>query len=104
MRPQGGASENTVYDAITQIGQIFNVPYEAKTLIESMKNDFNTAERLKLAREASGHAVLRAVWLDCVSCCGEPWEDEYGITNRGLFVGGGTGAPNLIMEVRRVSK
>ena len=94
LNPQDGASEETVYAAITQMGAIFNVPHVALQLISEIQNDFNIAEQ---ALKGSEHA-LNAVWLDCVGCCGEPWEDEYGNLNKLLFVGAGTGAPNLIMQ------
>ena len=50
-------------------------------------NDFAiAADTVSNIRDGAG---LKAVWLDCVGCCDE--DDE-------LFVGAGTGAPNLIME------
>ena len=94
LNPQGGVSEETVYEAITQMGAIFNVPHVAKQLVSEIRNDFSIAEQ---ALANSGHK-LNAVWLDCVGCCGDPWADEYGNVNELLFVGAGTGAPNLIMH------
>jgi len=90
LTPQGGASEETVYSAIRQIGRIFNVNTIAEQLISEIRNDFAIAEQ---TLASSGHQ-LNAVWLDCVTCC----KDDDGNPTGELFVGGGTGAPNLIME------
>ena len=84
LRPQGGATEDTVYAAIRQIGEIFNVRSVAEQLVSEIRLDFAIAENT-LAHLAS---PLRAVWLDCVGCC----SDEQ------LFIGAGAGAPSLIMQ------
>jgi len=62
----------------------------AEQLISEIRNDFAIAEQ---TLASSGHQ-LNAVWLDCVTCC----KDDDGNPTGELFVGGGTGAPNLIME------
>merc|ERR1719230_1797699 len=82
-KPDGGATEETVYAAIRQIGDIFDVKPAAEQLISEMRNDFVIAEQTvkNLPHEP------KVVWLDCVDCC-EPNQ---------LFVGAGEGAPNLIM-------
>ena len=101
LRPVGGASEETVYEAVTQLGQIFNVPDVARQLNANIRNDFAVAEA---ALASSGHPALKAVWLDCMpddiegngGCCrdGRPGWDP----SKTIFVGGGHGGPNIIME------
>ena len=101
LRPVGGASEETVYEAVTQLGQIFNVPDVARQLNADIRNDFAVAEE---ALASSGHPALKAVWLDCMpddmegngGCCrdGRPGWDP----SKTIFVGGGHGGPNIIME------
>lgn len=86
LRPQGGATEETVYAAIRQVGEIFNVQPVANQLISEIRNDFYIAETALAS--LSGEAGLRAVWFDCIGCC----DDDQ------LFVGAGAGAPNLIMQ------
>lgn len=85
LQPQGGATEETVYAAIRQIGDIFDVRSVAEALIADVRNDFSIAAQ---AVEQLG-TPLTAVWVDCVDCSCGP---------EGLFVGAGTGAPNLIMS------
>ena len=94
LKPVGGATEDTVYDAVTQLGHIFNVPSVARQLIADIRNDFAVAEAALLA---SGKTGLKAVWLDCIVCCPRLQE---GVKDpkKTLFVGGGHGAPNIIME------
>ena len=58
MRPVGGATEETVYAAVTQLGQIFNVPNVAKVLNADIRNDFAVA---KAALKKSGVPSLKAV-------------------------------------------
>ena len=58
-------TEETICWAITQIGEIFNVPDVANQLKAEMKNDFTIAQQ---TLQASGHS-LTAVWLDCITCC-----------------------------------
>lgn len=100
LRPVGGATEETVYEAITQLGNIFNVPDVARQLNADIRNDFAIAEA---ALASSGQTGLKAVWLDCMpemdgtgGCCREGrhgWDPS-----KTIFVGGGHGAPNIIME------
>ena len=63
LRPVGGASEETVYEAVTQLGEIFHVPDVARQLNADIRNDFRVAEE---ALANSGHSGLKAVWLDCM--------------------------------------
>ena len=105
LRPDGGATEDTVYEAVTQLGEIFNVPDVARQLNADIRNDFAIAEA---ALASSGHSGLKAIWLDCMpdydgtddkegsGCCrdGRPGWDS----SKKYFVGGGHGGPNIIME------
>ena len=100
LRPVGGSTEDTVYEAVTQLGHIFNVPDVARQLNADIRNDFAVAEA---ALASSGQSALKAVWLDCMpdqagngGCCrtGRPGWDP----SKTIFVGGGHGAPNIIME------
>ena len=100
MRPVGGASEETVYEAVTQLGEIFNGPDVARQLNADIRNDFKVAEE---ALASSGHSKLKAVWLDCMpnidgtgGCCDDNrpgWDPS-----KTIFVGGGHGGPNIIMQ------
>lgn len=85
LRPQGGATEETVYAVIRQLGEIFNVQPVANQLISEIRNDFYIAETTVASLPGAG---LRAFWFDCVDCCDDGQ----------MFVGAGTGAPNLIMK------
>ena len=58
LRPVGGATEETVYAAVTQLGQIFNVPNVAKVLNADIRNDFAVA---KAALKKAGMPSLKAV-------------------------------------------
>ena len=78
------ATEQTVYDAVMQLGAIFNVPEVAAQLVSEIKNDFAVAESMV---ESTGHA-LTAILLDGVGCSDDP--------NK-LFVGAGQGSVNLIL-------
>ena len=60
------ATPETLYEAITQLGRIFNVRTVARQLISEIKNDFLVAE--KTLASAPGKA-LTAIWLDCITCC-----------------------------------
>ena len=105
LRPDGGATEETVYKAVTQLGEIFNVPDVARQLNADIRNDFKVAEE---ALASSGPSALKAVWLDCMpdydgtndkegtGCCrdGRPGWDS----TKKYFVGGGHGGPNIIMQ------
>ena len=96
-RPQGGASEETVYAAIRQMGEIFDVRSTAEQLISEIRNDFDIAEKTVAALDKSlGKTQLKAVWLDCVGrCCkdaeGNPDPNQ-------VYVGAGTGVPNMLMK------
>ena len=100
LRPVGGASEETVYEAVTQLGEIFHVPDVARQLNADIRNDFKVAEE---ALASSGHSGLKAVWLDCMpnvdgtgGCCDDNrpgWDPS-----KTIFVGGGHGGPNIIMQ------
>ena len=96
-RPQGGASEETVYAAIRQMGEIFDVRSTAEQLIFEIRNDFDVAEKTVAALDKSlGKTKLKAVWLDCVKrCCkdaqGKPDPNQ-------VYVGAGTGVPNMLMK------
>ena len=78
------ATEETVYAAVTQLGDIFNVPNVATQLNDQIRNDFAIA---KQAVADSGHA-LTAILLDGVGCGGD--DDMF-------FVGAGQGSVNLIL-------
>jgi len=81
-------TQQTLYDTITTMGEIFDVPTVASQLITEIKSDFEIAQ--KTLKEGAGHS-LTAVWLDCISCC----KDEAELS---FFVGGGGGAPQMIMK------
>jgi hypothetical protein len=71
------------------LGRIFKV--DAEALITDMKKDFDAAAAMV---SSSPHgSKLKAVWLDCLSCCKtEPGEPKQ------VFVGGGSGAPGMLMN------
>ena len=81
-------TQQTLYDTITTMGEIFNVPTVASQLITEIQNDFIIAQQT--LQEGAGHS-LTAVWLDCISCC----QDEPELS---VFVGSGGGAPQMIMH------
>mmetsp|Transcript_48787 Transcript_48787/g.89979 ORF Transcript_48787/g.89979 Transcript_48787/m.89979 type:complete len:305 (+) Transcript_48787:101-1015(+) len=76
-------SEQVVYDELRQMGQIFNVDVES--VINEMLEDFDAAEAV--LNTIVTDAPLKAMWFDCVGCCG----------TGSIFVGGGTGAPQMLM-------
>ena len=59
LRPAGGATEDTVYAAVEQLGHIFNVPHVASKVNADIANDFKVA---KEARNKSGIPSLKAVF------------------------------------------
>ena len=63
---RGAVTRDTVYTTIAHLGAIFNVPQVATQLVSEIRNDFNIAQQ---TLQASGHS-LKAVWLDCITCCG----------------------------------
>ena len=79
------ATEQTVYDSVTQLGAIFNVPSVATQLNAEIRNDFRIAEQ---AVRDSGHA-LTAILLDGIGCDSDDTK---------LFVGAGAGSVNLILN------
>lgn len=84
LRPEV-ATEQTVYDAIKEIGAIFNVNDVAKMLIDQIEADFDAAQT---AVKNTGHA-LTAILLDGIGC---------GDDGKGYFVGAGEGSVNMILE------
>jgi len=83
-------TEDTVYMEMRALGSIFGVAVEAK--IDEMRGDFDQAAGLVSAGMRG--AQLKTVWLDCVGrCCEVPDGQE-----EQVFVGGGTGAPNMLMQ------
>ena len=62
-------TKETLYEAITTLGFIFNVPIVAQQLIAEIKNDFLLA---KTMLENSPTPSLTAVWLDGLACDGDP--------------------------------
>ena len=79
------ATEETVYDAVTQLGDLFDVPHVATQLISEIRNDFAIAAQTV---QSSGHQ-LTAILLDCIDCCDDPEE---------VFVGAGQGSVNLVLN------
>lgn len=87
LRPEV-VTEETVYEELRALGSIFNV--DAEALIEGMVANFDAAQ-------AHVDSVLTdpltVAWLDCIGCCSvEDGEEPE------LFVGGGTGAPHMLMQ------
>ena len=81
-------TQQTLYDTITTMGEIFDVPIVASQLITEIQSDFAIAQ--KTLKEGAGPS-LTAVWLDCISCCDDEPEPSF-------FVGAGGGAPQMIMK------
>jgi iron complex transport system substrate-binding protein len=89
MRP-AAVTEETVYEEMRALASVFDV--DAETLIADMKQDFSQAAGL-ISSGMHG-SLLKTVWLDCVGrCCSVPEGQE-----EQVFVGGGTGAPNMLMK------
>lgn len=83
-------TEETVYEEMRALGSVFGVDVQPK--IDEMKKDFDQAAGLVSA--GLGGEPLKTVWVDCVGrCC----QDEEGDEEH-VFVGGGTGAPNMLMQ------
>ena len=76
---QKPATPETLYETITQFGGIFNVPTVASQLIDQIKTDFLMAEQTLAS--SSGDS-LTAVYLDCITCCGD--EPEPSVRCRAL--------------------
>jgi len=79
-------SEAIVYQEVRDLGAVFGLTdSEIQAIIDEMQQDFDAAAAVITGQSSSG---LTAVWLDCIDCCGEGE----------LFVGGGTGAPHMLMQ------
>jgi len=76
-------SEEIVYQELRQLGAIFDVAVES--VIDEMLEDFDAAT--VVLNTIVTDAPLKAMWFDCVGCCG----------SHEVFVGGGTGAPQMLM-------
>lgn len=83
------ATEDTVYEAVAQLGDIFDVPHVATQLISEIRNDFALA---KQTVQSTGHA-LTAILVDGVECKVDGVKKP-----NTLFVGAGKGSVNLIMQ------
>lgn len=79
-------TEETVYEELRALGSVFGK--DVQPIIDDMKEDFDQAAGLVSA--GMNGAPLKTVWLDCVGRCCDG-EDK-------VFVGGGTGAPNMLMQ------
>ena len=73
-------TQETLYEAITTLGFIFNVPIVAEQLIAGIKNDFLLAKRM-LANSPS--PSLTAVWLDGLACDDDPQKVRCSHSNLG---------------------
>jgi len=89
MRPTK-VTEETVYKEMRAVGSMFGVDVEP--FIGDMKSDFDKAAGL--VSSGMKGKPMKTVWLDCVGrCCKVPEGQE-----EQVFVGGGTGVPNMLME------
>lgn len=87
-------TKDTVYGELRAMGKIFNV--DPEPLITVMKSDFEKAGKLVSANAAAlNEKPFKVVWLDCINCCDKDTVTDDEPT---FFVGGGTGAPNLLMK------
>ena len=88
LRPSS-VKEETVYQEMQALGAIFGV--DVQPLIDEMKADFD--EAASLVSGLMHGQPLKTVWLDCIDCCkvGAGAEKQF-------YVGGGTGAPNMLMQ------
>ena len=87
-------TEETVYQAVRDIGKIFNVEMVAEKVVAEIKMDFDIAEQA-VAKLPGG---IKAAWLDCVGRCCNDEESNGNKLEDTVFVGAGGGAPNLIMK------
>lgn len=78
-----------MYEAVAQLGDIFDVPHVATQLISEIRNDFALA---KQTVQSTGHA-LTAILVDGVECKVDGVKKP-----NTLFVGAGKGSVNLIMQ------
>ena len=91
LRPET-VTKDVVYGELRAMGSIFNV--DPEPLITLMKSDFEKAGKLISDNaEALNKKPFKVVWLDCINCCDKGIDDE-----PRYFVGGGTGAPHLLMK------
>jgi iron complex transport system substrate-binding protein len=88
LRPSS-VTEETVYSEMRILGNVFKVDVEP--LITDMKADFDSAAAM-VSTSMHG-SKLKAVWLDCLTCCTVEKDKE-----AQLFVGGGLGSPNMLMN------
>ena len=85
-------TKDVVYGELRALGSIFNV--DPEPLITLMKSDFEKAGKLVSDNAAAlNEKPFKVVWLDCINCCDKGTDDE-----PTYFVGGGTGAPHLLMK------
>jgi len=85
-------TEDIVYEELRALAGVFNV--DAEPIINEMKVDFSKAAQMVVDNAATLVDKLRVVWLDCVGRCCKTEDGE----EPQHFVGGGTGAPHLLME------
>ena len=91
LRPTA-VSKDIVYRELRTMGSIFNV--DPEPLIALMKSDFEKAGKLISDNAAAlDEKPFKVVWLDCINCCDKGVDDE-----PTYYVGGGTGAPHLLMK------
>jgi len=89
LRPDA-VSEQTVYEEMRALGSIFQVDVEP--LIKEMEEDFDKASGM--VSSANHGQKLKVAWLDCVGRCCKVDDGE----EPEVFVGAGSGAPNLLMQ------
>jgi len=89
LRP-ASVTEETVYSEMRSLGSIFEVDVEA--MITEMKKDFDSAGAM--VSKANDNKKLTVAWLDCVGRCCKVEDGQ----EPEVFVGGGTGAPHMLMR------
>jgi len=82
-------TEDTIYEELETLGGIFGV--DVQPIIDDMREDFDNAAALVSSSMSSD--PLKTVWLDCIEGCCTVEDGE----EPEVFVGGGSGAPNLLM-------
>jgi len=88
-------TEAILYTEMRTMGRIFNKGAHVETLITDMKADFAYARSQVSTSMSSANGQLKAVWLDCVGRCCKDANGDPDPTQ--VFVGGGAGAPGMIM-------
>mmetsp|Transcript_12593 Transcript_12593/g.23737 ORF Transcript_12593/g.23737 Transcript_12593/m.23737 type:complete len:469 (-) Transcript_12593:235-1641(-) len=83
-------SEQTVYEEMRALGGIFKVDVEP--MIKEMREDFDGAQQM--VASAMHGDPLKAIWIDCVGRCCPVDEGQ----EPQVFVGAGSGVPNLLMQ------